>query len=898
MLPPRWFYTLPLRWRSIFRRSRVEQELDEELQFHLERHIEMQIARGLPPNEARREALRAIGGLTQRKEECRDMDRARVLETVWRDIRYGMRTLRARPLFALVAILSLALGIGANTAIFTVMHAILWKPLPVKDAGQLVQLVRTDFRGADTGYSWPWFRQLSASEQHFGELVATTAASRKKFGMTIESSERAIGEAVSANFFRTLKVTALRGRVFEQEDDSDLGGRTVAVLSDGFWEARFRSDPSILGKTIYYDEAQYVVVGVAQPGFGGVQSGLAVDVWVPVTTAYRADLQWKTEAFLQIFARLNTDTVAGSAQSAWNARFRELVQRDLVPRYPASDRWQPLSDRIVLRPARAGLAGALQQYEKPMFLLLGIVALVLLISCANVANLVMARNLARRREIDMRRALGASRGRVIFQLLTESLLIAFLGAVAGVVLSAGAARALIAMLPESGTPLALDSRPDGTVLGFTMVVAGLTAILFGLLPALRASHSGEDTNLKTGARATGRSTLRRALVEGQLALSLILLVAAGLFLGTMGNLKATDLGFRPERVTAFDVTFPHGAESSHIRGAYARILTSLQNAPGVVAASHVWPSVYSHTRWQRGVTVEGRPMVANQRDMACGVSVGPEFFETLGMSLEAGRYLDARDQTSAEPATVVNESFAKAYFPGSSPLGRHVIVDGAPAQNWEIVGVVHDAKHYGVRENVCRTTYVPAGEAPKGNAYGSQGLGSFLVRAPALPSTAASIRAAVSSAGGGAQVESLQPLETAVDDMVSQEHMLAVLSSAFAMLALALAAIGLYGVMAYSVSQRTGELGIRVALGATPGEVQRLVLKQTARLVLTGVGVGIAAALPLARLTSNLLYGVKPGDERVFIVSALVLMVTAMGAAYLPALRASRVDPAVALRGE
>ena len=701
MFPPRWYYTLPVRLRSLFRRDSVEQELDDELQFHLDRHAEMQIAKGLPPEEARREALRAIGGLTQRKEECRDMRKTRPLEIVWRDVRYGLRALKSSPLFTLVAILSLALGIGANTAIFTLMYAILWKPLPVRDPGQLVQLMRTSSTDSDEGYSWYLFQQLSENAQPFGELIAKTAASREKFGMSIDCPERVMGEAVSANYFRALKVASLRGRVFQPQDDNISDGSRAAVLSHAFWERRFRSDSSILGKTIYYDETPYVVVGVAEAGFDGVQPGTAVDVWVPVTAAVPIDeLRAKNESYLKVFARLNTNAGIGAAQGTWNGRFRAYVTGDLLPRYPAQDRWLIESEHISLRPARSGLAGVFQQYLKPVFLLMGIAALVLLISCANIANLMLARNVARRREIELRAALGASRGRVVSQLLIESLLIALSGAAAGLALATAAAKVLVAMLPGSSAPLTLDSRPDGTVLGFTMAVAGITAVLFGLLPALRASRTGADANLRSGARVTGRSFVRRALVAGQLALSLILLIAAGLFLGTIRNLKATGLGFRPERVTAFDVSFPRGADSRQIRQAYARILDHLKNAQGVVAVSHVWPSVYSRLRWQRGVVVEGRPFHANERDFACGVSAGPEFFETLGMSLAAGRYLNARDQMSATPVMVVNESFASAYFAGVSPLGRHVVVDGAPSQNWEVVGVVRDAKHYGVRENM------------------------------------------------------------------------------------------------------------------------------------------------------------------------------------------------------
>jgi predicted permease len=900
MFPPKWFYTIPLRLRSVFRRKSVEQELEDELQFHLEHHAEIQMAKGLPPEEARREALRAIGGLTQRKEECRDMRKTRPLEIIWRDIRYGLRSLKSSPLFTLVAILSLALGIGANTAIFTLMYGILWKPLPVRDPGQLVQLMRISSTDSDGGYSWYLYRQLSETAPPFGELIAKTAASREKFGGSIDCPERVMGEAVSANYFRALRVAALRGRLFDPADDNISGGSHLAVLSQAFWAARFRSDSSILGKTIYYGEAPYVVVGIAEAGFAGVQPGTAVDMWVPVTAVVPVDeLQAKNGGYLKVFARLNTDGQIGEAQGIWNARFHAYITTDLLARYAPEDRPRLLSERIALRPARSGLAGVFQQYRKPVFLLMGIAALVLLISCANIANLVLARNAARRREIELRVALGASRGRVISQLLIESLLIAFSGAAAGIALAAAAAKALIAMLPRSGAPITLDSRPDGAVLGVTIVVAGTTAILFGLLPALRASHTDADTKLKSGLRVISRSFTGRVLVAGQLALSLILLIAAGLFLGTIRNLKATDLGFRPESVTAFDVSFPRDTEPRQIRQAYERILDHIKNAPSVVAVSHVWPSVYSRFRWQRGVAIEGRPFLANQRDFACGVSVGPEFFETLGMSLVAGRYLNPRDQMSASPAMVVNESFASAYFAGVSPLGRHVVVDGAPSENWEVVGVVRDAKHYGVREKVCRTTYVPAGQAPQWNAYAAQGIGSFLLRTSAdLPSTAETVRAAISSAGGGVQMEALQPLETAVDDMVNQDHMLAILSSVFAALALVLAAIGLYGVMAYGVSQRTSELGIRMALGATPGGVQRLVMKQTAQLVLLGVGAGIAAALPLGRLAASLLYGVKPGDEMIFAASVLVLTAAAGLAGYLPAVQASRVDPAVALRRE
>jgi predicted permease len=430
-----------------------------------------------------------------------------------------------------------------------------------------------------------------------------------------------------------------------------------------------------------------------------------------------------------------------------------------------------------------------------------------------------------------------------------------------------------------------------------MATAGAAAILFGLLPALRRSRR---CLAGSGSRVAAGSLSGRALVAGQLALSLVLLIGAGLFLVTIRNLKTTDLGFRPEGVVGFDLSFPRGTSAHQISEVYTRVRENLKGSIGVDDVSYVWPSVYSRGAvWKRGITVEGRALATDQRDFACGVSVGPEFFETMKIGLVAGRYLDERDQSSATPAMVVNESFASAYLAGALQVGRHVVVDGAPSKTWEIVGIVRNAKHYGVREKVCNTTYVPAGQAPPSNAFASQGFGSFLLRTSANRfSIGPGVRAAVSTAGGGAQIEEIQPLETIVNDMIGQEYMIAVLATGLAVLALVLAAIGLYGVMAYNVSRRTGELGIRMALGAAPGDVQRLVLTETARFVALGVGLGMAAALFLTRFTSNLLYGVRPTDQLIFGAAAVLLATVAGAAAHVPARRASRLDPMIALRHE
>jgi predicted permease len=886
-------------WRRLFLRNRIERELDKELLFHLDQQVKDYVRSGMSEAEARRRVSMNFGTLDEVKEECRDVRPGQWAEIVWKDVRYGLRALRSTPMFTLTVVLSLALGIGANTTVFTLMHVALWKPLPVEAPEQIFQLQRSD---PDQSYSYYLFQNLSDAASPFGELAATANAAPKRFGLTIDSSERVTGEAVSATFFRMLKVSSAAGRVFEPQDDNILGGNRVAVLNYAFWRSRFQADPSALGKSIYYGDKPYVIVGVAQSGFVGVQPGVSVDVWVPVTADLPAnDLQAAGSSGLSVLARMNSVVNTGSAQAAWTAGLQRYIQEVRLPRLVPGDsvgKTRLESDRISLRPAGAGLAGIGKQYQEPLTLLMSVVGLVLLISCANVANLVLARNSARRQEIAVRLALGASRMRVASQLMIESLLIALGGLAAGIVLENFAARGLIAMLPMSRPPIVLDPRPDGAVLVFAIAATMATTILFGLLPAIRVIRRIADKDFTSGSRVSGQSLTGRILVMGQLSLSLLLLIGAGLFLGTIRNLKATELGFRPQRVVSFDVTFPRDTPPDRVKQGYQQIRENLQTASGVIAATFVWPSVYDSGYWSTGIEVEGRPVpVGTYTDFACSVSVGPRFFETIGIGLIAGRYLDERDQDGASPVTVINESLAHAYFQGVSPLGRHITQPGNPPQTREIVGVVRDAKHKGVRQDVCSTEYLPAAGAQ--NAYGSQGYGSFLLLTRSGVQTfSGNIRAAVEATGGGAQIEQIQPLETIVDSMVNQEHMVAILSSAFGGLAVVLAMIGLYGLMAYGVSQRTAELGIRMALGARPNDVQWLVLKETAYLVVIGIAAGVAAALWLTRFVSNLLYGVQPTDAGVFIASTLLLVVVAALAGYLPARRASRIDPMIALRHE
>ena len=880
--------------------TRRRRELADEIEAHIAERVDELREAGMGEREARQRARREFGNATLYAEISREAWGWTRIERIAKDFRHALRTLRASPLFTVTAVLSLSLGIGANTAIFTLLYASLWRPLPVQDPRQIFQLVRASPGSeswAEYSYSYPLFQQLSESAEGVGEVFAKGGFGAEKFGVDGASNERVAGEAVSANFFSALGVDPLLGRVFEARDDSVLGGNHVAVLSRDFWVRRFQSNPSILGKTILYNETAYTVVGVAQPGFTGVDAEASIEVWVPLTSS--VDKGWLTEPnvnWLRLLVRLRSGVVPAQAQARFEGVFRAHLADKLLP--GASPHWKPVlaSQRITLRAAYSGVATTGRKYEKPLLVLLGLVALVLLIACGNVANLILERNAARQREITLRLALGAGRGRIVSQLFTESVLLAVAGAGCGVLLAAWGTRLLISFLPQASLPLAFDLRPGLVVLGFTACTAAVTAMLFGLGPALRACVANADLSLRGGQRVTGTSLGGRLLVAGQLALSLLLLIGAGLFLSTLRNLKTTDLGFRPENVVTFDLSFPKATAEDRVRQTYTRIKERLESHAGVVVASYAWPSIYGHGGWSGGIAVEGHTAGRGEDNDVGMIAAGPGFFEAIGLGLLRGRYLNAQDQSGKLPVAVVNESFARYYFGSKPAVGRRITLaaDGQPQR--EIVGVVRDAKHYGVRENAGRMVYVPGWKVAGGES-------SFFIRADLNARLLSDmIRAEVTAADKIAQVEKIRPFEMDVNDMVSQERLTAALSSVFGALAVVLAAVGLYGVVAYGISRRTNEFGIRMALGAQRGDVQRLVLRQTIPLIAAGVAAGVVGAITLAHLLdaviSGMLYGVKPVDIAVFAGSTLLLAAVALLAALVPAKRASRIDPMIALRYE
>ena len=886
MRPEHWLYTIPLRLRSLFRWAQADQELDDELRDHLERATAEYVAKGMAPEEARRRARLDLGGIEQTKEKCRDARRVNWIQDFVQDLRFGLRILRKSPSFTAVAILTLALGIGANTAIFTLLRASLWRPLPVNDPEEIFHLMRVSSEGDFAGewsYSYPLFQQFSKIISAWGEVFATEVPAPRKFGLGGVSTEKIAGEAVSGNFFSVLNVKPIVGRILEPQDDSALGGNRAAVLSYAFWKRRFQADASILGKTILYDETPYTVVGVARPGFFGLEPGESVDVWVPATANADPNVIW-----LRLLMRLHPGADPAQAQAKFEATFRAHVADVLLPSASPRFKQMLIAQHITVRPAASGLATTGREYEKPLLVLFAVVAVVLLISCANIANLILARNTARHHEIMVRLALGASRARVAWQLLTENLTLSLFGAFAGLLLSVWGTHVLVSLLPLSPVPTALNLQPDFVVFRFTAAVAVATAVLFGLGPALRASREKLEISLQGGRRVIASAWSGRLLLAGQLALSLPLLVGAGLFVKTLHNLKSSDLGFHPENVVTFDLSYPKGTSQDRLRQACTEIKQRLESHPGVIVASY-GSSVYGDGGWSSTVDVIGNPSPGKDNDVGL-ISAGPGFFEAIGLGLLQGRYLNSQDQAEKPPVAVVNESFARHYFGSESALGQRITIGGEPLR--EIVGVVRDAKHYGVRARVWRMVYLPVWQG-----------GSFFVRSNLNPQLlSGAIRADVAASDKVLQVEEIRPLETDVNNMISQERLTALLSSAFGVLACLIAAVGLYGVVAYGVSRRTNEFGIRMALGAQRGDIRRLVLRQTLAVILCGVAIGIGASVVVIRLLSStingMLYGIKPTDILLFMGATISLVAIALIAAFLPARRASRVDPMVALRYE
>ena len=909
---PEWRREIRRRLARLKLGAAREAEIVEELSQHLDDRSEELRAGGATEAEARRAALAELFGNELLAEELRRVERpvsseptvpgtgrGGMLRDTYQDLRYGARMLRQNPGFTAVAVLSLALGIGANTAIFSLIDAVLLRLLPVERPEQLYFIQNVGPRRPGGGAPpYPCFERFRDRTQSFTGLAAFTATNPR---LRIDGQlEEVRGQRVSGNYFSLLGVKAVAGRTLGPADDS-VPGRggpdgLVAVISYNYWTRRFGRNPAVVGKVVQLGNDPVTIVGVTPPEFYGLFPGMEVNISLPIVTAGADMLAEKTSWWFQAVGRLKPDVRPEQARAELDTIFQSFMDET---NFNAESRRDNFA-RIDLAPASKGLNTLRQQFSRPLQALMAIVALVLLIACANVANLLRARAAARRKEFAVRLALGASRWRLARQLLTESLLLVSLGGLLGLLFARWGGAFLVGFFATGRGRIFIDLALDHRVLLFTVGVALLTGLVFGLAPALQATRVDPNPALKEGAGTVSRSRFGKSLVATQVALSLLLLVGAGLFLRTLRNLKNVEAGFRPEGVLTVSV-YPAETvyQGARLAGLWRDVLARVERLPGVRSAS--LSALTPLDGSDRGVNVEVTGYTPRaERDRGIRLNqVSPGYLETFGIALAQGRGFTAADHENAPRVALFNEAAARFYFGDRSPLGAQVRFGFDPRREsppapYEIVGVVKDTRTQSLREPDTRLLYLPLTQ-PRDRL----GRLTLALRADDQPAELAnSVSRELRAAGPDILLTNVATLSEQVDQSLVQERLVATLSLFFGLLALLLAAIGLYGVMSYDVARRTHEIGIRMALGANAGQVVRLVLRETLRWVAAGLALGLGAAWAATRWLESLLFGLKPHDPLTIGLAALVLLAVAGVAGYLPARRASRVDPLAALRHE
>jgi predicted permease len=826
------------------------------------------------------------------------------------DLRYAFRTLRKAPLFTSVAVLSLALGIGANTAIFTLVNQLILQLLPVRDPEQLVMLTaRGQHYGSNTGnnaISYPMYQDFRDKNQVFQGMFCRFS---NAFSLTYEGrTELIVGELVSGNYFPVLGVGAALGRVFNAQDDLIQGGHPVAVLSYGYWKTRFAADPGVVGRKIVLNGYPLAIVGVSRKGFDGVEPGYAPQLRVPMMMKHQLTDKFYTlnnrrGRFAQVFGRLKPGVTLQQAKAGLQPLFHQILQMEVQDKDFAKatehTRQQFLKMWMDVLPAANGRSDLRRQFSNPLLALTVIVALVLLIACSNVANLLIARATARQKEIAVRLALGAGRRRLILQLLEESVLLSGMGGILGIGLAIAIDKALIGFLPQGVSQLTLSATPDGRVLGFTFLISVMTGLLFGLAPAIQSTRPQLAGTLKdqAGGVVSGSSVgLRKALVVAQVSLSLLLLIAAGLFIQSLKNLQGINPGFETRNLLSFSVNPAlNGYKPERSLQFYRQLTERLGRTPGVSSVTLAVMALLDGNEWDSSVTVEGYSAKEGEWIDPHMQFISTGYFQTLAIPVMLGRDFSDRDDKGTPPVALINERFAKRYFGGRSPVGLHVGMGGNPGTKTdiEIVGVVKDTRYESLRDEIPYELYRPYRQMDF-----VQGM-TVYARAQGDPTAIfAAMRHSVNELDSNVPVYRMRTLEQQLDKSLMSERLLASLSGVFGLLATGLAAIGLYGVMAYMVVRRTREIGIRMALGADRGSVVWLVMREVLALSAVGVAIGAAAAYAATRLVQTQLFGILPTDALTMAASALGIATVAILAGYLPARRATAIDPMHALRWE
>ncbi len=888
-------------WRRLFGRARLEHELDAELRDHVERMAADLESSGASPSEARRRALASLGGLDPVKEYCRDARGTRWVEDTLQDVKYAIRSLSRAPGFAVVAILSLALGIGANTAIFSLVNSLLLRATPVREPNRLVRIDHGSFTN-------PIWEQLR--DHHADIFQGVTAYSGDQFNISPGGQAELVqGLWTSGTFFDVVGVPAILGRTYTAEDDRRGGGPNgpVTVISYAFWQRHFGGAADVIGRSITANRVALTIVGVTPPGFLGPDLGRSFDLAVPIgdEPVMRGAESWldkRSTWWLEIVGRLKPGQTEADAASALTAVQPQVRAATLPERWPPEFLKEYLTGPMSVIPHGSGSSNIRSRYREPLFTLLATVGLVLLIACANIANLSLARATARRHEMSLRRALGASRLRLARALLVESLLLSGAGAVLGLLFARWASKLLVTQLSTVQDTVVLDLTLDWRVLTFTTGVAIATALLFGLVPALRAGSAEPAEALAEVGRGGASVTRRRLgspLIVAQVALSVMLLVGAGLFVRTFASLASLDLGFDRDPLLLVTLDAQRSGVAPADRHAlFMRARDAVATLPGVerVAVSVLTP--LSGMSWNDVVEVDGQPPLKGRDRMAWFNAVTPGWFATYGTRVLGGRDFDSRDRTGSTPVVVVNEAFARRFAPGIDPVGKAIRLPdhdvGQPTKVLEIIGVVANSAYNDLRKVTEPVVYTSFAQSSDEN----EPFSALTVRVAGGQSPALLVRSLVTRIGTVNRDLSLNfhPLRDQVNASLVRERIMAILSGFFGGLALLLAGIGLYGVASYTVTLRRTEIGVRMALGADAGRVQRMVVSRMARLVAIGVIVGAAASFWASRFVAALLYGLEPGDPMTIAGAVIVLTVIALAAAWLPARRAARIDPSVVLR--
>ncbi len=899
------------RLRSQFQQSALDRQLEEEMRFHLDMEADANRKRGMSSEDASSAAQRTFGGTQQITEIYRERRGLPMIEAALKDLHYAFRTMRKSPGFTAIVVISLALGIGANTAIFTLIDAVMLRSLPVRSPDELISVGDASRPTAlwhggpmPNVFSYPLYQRLRDDNHVLAGLLASGQSGRLDVGVGTGATEEAHGRLVSGNYFRVLGVPPIVGRTFSSEEDRAPGASPVIVISYDYWKNHFGGDPNIPGKTLRINGSVFTVIGVAPPHFSGEVVGSPTDIWIPLSMQAQVNpgdprLDRRDTNWLLCIGRLKPDV---SIQNA-RAEMVTLVENVLIDYEGAAgspDKLREIrSEKVDVQPGSQGFSWIRKHDASLLLTLMAMVCLVLLIACANVANLLIARGTSRQKEFSVRMALGASRARIIRQLLTEGALLAGAAGTAGVVLAGWGSRVLSQLASAASgpnpVPFVVDVHPNMAVLGFNAGVSILTAFLFALVPALRATRGELAPSLKASARrvSQGRWRVGKLLVVGQLALSVVIVTGAGLFLRSMAHLNSLDVGYSRRNVLVLAADLAgSGYPPSQRLPVSRRLMQHLRSVAGVAGVTVSENGIFSRLDASTdSLQVEGFVPTRSDDSWVSFDQVGPHYFQVLGVPIIAGREFDEHDKAGASTPVILNETMASFYFGKSDPLGKYLLNGG---DRYTVVGVVRDMKERSLKSKTERRFYGPLFQSD--DTFKTLNF-EIRTRVDAARMIAA-IRRETHSFDRSLRVSSIDPVSVLIDQDIGEDRLIAELSGFFGILVVLLAANGLYGVVSYTTARRTNEIGLRIAIGAERREVMRMVLGETLMLVCAGLAIGLPAAVAASRLIAAPLTGVGPGDPMTLAAVALVMLAVGLLAGFVPAARASRVDPVAALRQE